>query len=73
MKYEMNDDEVKRQGLRTQAQMNEYIHLIMKKNKIAIRMDENIGVAFFNWEHVSGGRDEEAHHLLEGHSTDSVT
>ena len=50
--------------------MNEYMHLVMKKNKIAIKLDENIGIAFFDWDQMSTDKDDASNPLLDGQSVE---
>ena len=42
------NDEVKKQELRVQARFNEYIHSMLRQNDVSMRLDESIGLTYFN-------------------------
>ena len=45
-KNELTNDARARKALRVQAQVNDYLFTMMRRNGIALQMDENIGTAF---------------------------
>ena len=40
--------EVKKQELRVQAQFNEYMHSLLRKSNVQMKLDEKIGLTYFN-------------------------
>ena len=53
MKDSLNDSALKQDELRKRAQMNEYMYAMLKDNGISVKMDEEIGIAFFDVENMA--------------------